>query len=117
MTPSDSPPIEALLRECLATPEVPDNGFTERVVGSLSRRRRPGLAHHLQLALVWGCSGAGLTLSLWLVGSSDWASQEYPRLGESMATLFGNPWWGFAFAAVYISYMTALVTARAACRS
>jgi hypothetical protein len=116
MTQDDPTPNEALLRECLSTPEVPDNGFTERVLRSLPRPRSALLAHNLLPALVWGCSGAGLTLALWLVGSSDWASQEYPQLGESMATFFSNPWWGFAFAAVCISYLAALITARAACR-
>jgi hypothetical protein len=111
MTPDDPTPLERLLREGLPAPEVPDDGFTERVICALPRGR--GRAR-LPLSLAWLGTAAGLTPALLQLAASNGAAQAARTALGSAVALIGDPWMAFALLACLASYLYALHAARAA---
>jgi hypothetical protein len=114
MNPHDGFPSDQMLREAMDAPCVPDNGFTERVVSALPRRR-PALAPGpVALTFAWTLSGSGIAMALCIAASSDWGTEALVRMGDVAALLATKPWIVFALAVSALSYLTALFTARAA---
>jgi len=109
-------PSDAMLREAMDAPVVPDDGFTERVVSALPRRRTPPPPQSVVPTLVWTLSGAGVATAVCAAGSSEWGSDALARLENSAAALAARPWIAFALAVSVLSYLAAIFAARAALR-
>ncbi len=116
MTPDDSNRLEALLREGLPSPEVPDDGFTERVVAALPRRRSAAPSRAVLLSLVWVCAAVGSSAALWNLAFSDEIADAVARIDLPSTDLVVNPWTAVAFTGALVSYVYALLAARAASR-
>jgi hypothetical protein len=114
MNPKDPFPSDQMLREAMDARGVPDNGFTERVISALPRRRTRPLPQPVARTLAWTLSGTGLAMALCIVGSSEWGSGALVRLGDAAASLATRPWIVFALAVSALSYLTALIAAKAA---
>lgn len=116
MSSPDPDRLEEQIRRALRTPELPDDGFTERVLGALPRRPRLWGVPQVLLALVWTATLGGVGLTLGILASSDEVARAATQLGESAAAHLANPWMLFSLAAALGSYGFSLYAARAAYR-
>ncbi|HEY5078659.1 MAG TPA: hypothetical protein VII43_02385 [Opitutaceae bacterium] len=96
---------------------LPDDGFTERVLSALPRRRAAPFPPSFAPTLAWTLSGAGAATALGLVGSSDWGADALARLGDAASLAATRPWILFALAVALVSYVAGLFAARFAQRS
>jgi len=110
----DDPRLEEWLREALREPQLPDDGFAERVLAALPPRGQPLDRYRAALAISWTASGAGIAAALCLAGSTDWAAGVLARLVNAATLLTGRPWISFAVTVAFVSYMGGLYAARAA---
>ena len=116
LNPDDPFPGDRLLREVMSAP-VADEGFTERVLMALPRRRSASLPLLLPSTLAWTLSGAGIATALGLAGLSDWGADALARLGDAAALAATRPWVLLALAVALASYVTGLLAARFALRT
>ena len=116
MNPDDPFPSDRLLREAMGAP-VADDGFTERVLSALPRRRAALFSPSLALTLAWTLSGSAAATALVLAGSSGWGADALARLGEAASLAGTRPWVVFALAVALASYLTGILAARVAMRS
>jgi hypothetical protein len=110
----DDPRLEASLREALGGPNLPDDGFTNRVLAALPPRRDSHHRHRAVLAIAWTVSGSGIASALCIVGTTDWAGGVLGRLADSATLLTAQPWITFAVTVAFLSYLGGLYAARAA---
>jgi hypothetical protein len=97
MNPED-PKLESLLRESLAQPELPDGGFTARVLATLPPTR--AIAHY-RAWLACGWAGSMASVGVALAVCLPWGDfgNASSALGPSPSGLASCAWTAFALAA------------------